>query len=71
LVQDTLGSEDLIKNCEESLVTMQDMPLIKKILATQSILEPNNLNEAPSQSQKNYKRPLEFNGSDHDNLDNL
>jgi len=52
-----LGSEDLIKNCEESLVTMQDMPLIKKILATQSILEPYNLNEAPSQFQKNYKRP--------------
>ena len=71
MVQDTLGSEDLIKNCEESLATMQDMPLIKKMLTIQSILKPNNLNEASSQSQKNYKRPLELNGSDHDNLDNL
>ena len=50
---------------------------IKNITAMQEVMnskdtpESNSLYEAPLKSEQTYKRSLEFNGSEHENLDNL
>jgi len=63
--------EVLVQNYESSLLAIRNMPFIEEILANKSVVVIKSLNEAPLEPQKNYKRPLEFSGSEHENLDNL